>query len=268
MIEDLSSVGEEITVEAELAVIGAGPAGIVTALEAAQHGISVILLESGGRSFDPAVQDLSEAAEWDLKRHAPLSLSTRRQVGGTSNTWGGRCVPFDPVDFASRPYLDIPPWPIGYADLQHYFQRACDWMMCGRAAFNLAETPHLPGAIVPGFTDDGVLGSSLERWSLPTNYGRVYWKRLEQSVKVRLLTGVTCTEIMCPAEGGIARHLECRTNSRRPGPRHGESVRRRLRRSGEHPAADVLHRTRGGAIGQQGRSSRPLVYGPRRGLDR
>lgn len=213
MIEDLSSVGEDITVEAELAVIGAGPAGIVTALESARHGISVVLLESGGRTFDPAVQDLSEAAEWDRQRHAPVSLSTRRQVGGTSNTWGGRCVPFDPVDFTSRPYLDIPPWPVRYADVQPYLKRACDWMLCGRAAFNLAEMPHLPGAIVPGFIDDGVLGSSLERWSLPTNYGRVYRKRLEQSAKVRLLTGVTCTEIVCPAEGGIARHLECKTNT-------------------------------------------------------
>ena len=212
-MEDLSSVSEDINVEAELAVIGAGPAGIVTALEAAKHGISVVLLESGGRAFDPAVQDLSEAAEWDRSRHAPLSLSTRRQVGGTSNTWGGRCVPFDPVDFASRPYLDIPPWPVGYADVQYYFQRACDWMICGRAAFNLADMPHLPGAIVPGFTDDGVLGSRLERWSLPTNYGQVYRKRLEQSAKVRLLAGVTCTEIVCPAECGMARHLECRTNA-------------------------------------------------------
>lgn len=212
MIEDLSSIGEDVTVEAELAVIGAGPAGIVVALEAAQYGISVVLLESGDLSFNPSTQDLSEAAEWDRTRHAPLSLSTRRQVGGTSNTWGGRCVPFDPVDFAARPYLDVPQWPVGYADVQPYFQRACDWMVCGRAAFNLAEMPHLPGAIVPGFVDDGVLGSSLERWSLPTNYGQVYEQRLRRSAKVRLLTGVTCTEVVCPAEGGIARHLECRTN--------------------------------------------------------
>src|ERR1700733_7380218 len=120
MIEDLSCVGRNITVEAELAVIGAGPAGIVVALEAARHGISVVLLESGGLTFHPAVQALSDAATWDRKRHAPLSLSTRRQVGGTSNIWGGRCVPFDPVDFASRPYLNMPPWPVKYTDVQGY----------------------------------------------------------------------------------------------------------------------------------------------------
>ena len=104
MIEDLGALNQDIDINGELAVVGAGPAGIVIALEAARHGISVVLLESGDRSYDPAAQELSEAAEWDRRRHAPLSLSTRRQVGGTSNIWGGRCVPFDSVDFESRPY--------------------------------------------------------------------------------------------------------------------------------------------------------------------
>ena len=103
MNEDLGGVSDDVAIAADLAVIGAGPAGIVVALEAAQQGISVVLLESGGRAFDQSVQELAEAAEWDRRRHAPLSLSTRRQVGGTSNIWGGRCVPFDPVDFLSRP---------------------------------------------------------------------------------------------------------------------------------------------------------------------
>jgi choline dehydrogenase-like flavoprotein len=213
MIEDLAALRDDIVVETELVVIGAGPAGIVVALEAAGHGIPVVLLESGDQSYNPSVQELSEAAEWDARRHAPLSLSMRRQVGGTSSVWGGRCVPFDPIDFESRPYLGVPSWPVSYEEIQGYFQRACDWMVCGRDAFSLAQHPGLPDAIVPGFTDDGILGSSLERWSLPTNYGHVYAKQLKQSSLVRLLTGVTCTEIICPREGGKADHLECRTTA-------------------------------------------------------
>ena len=212
MIQDLGALSEDIDVEGDLAVVGAGPAGIVCALEAARQGISVVLVESGGQTFNLAVQELSEAAEWDRRRHAPLSLSTRRQVGGTSNIWGGRCVPFDPVDFASRPYLGVAPWPVGYEEIQRYYQRACDWMVCGRAVFNATQVPGLPDGIVPGFVDDGVLGSSLERWSLPTNFGHVYRERLEQSSQVRVLSGVTCTEIVCPRESGSARHLQCRTN--------------------------------------------------------
>jgi hypothetical protein len=212
MIEDLGALRGDVGMAADLAVVGAGPAGIVVALEAAKQGISVVLIESGGRTFDQGVQELAEAAQWDRRRHAPLSLSTRRQVGGTSNIWGGRCVPFDPVDFIARPYLGTPAWPVGYEEIQGYFQRACDWMVCGRAVFDAAQVPNIPDAIVPGFVDDGVLGSSLERWSLPTNYGDVYCGHLERSPQVRLLTGVTCTEIVCPRESAGASHLECRAN--------------------------------------------------------
>ena len=213
MIEDFSSWSGDVGIDAELAVVGSGPAGIVVALEAARRGLSVVLLESGNRSFDPAVQELSEAAEWDRSRHARLSLAVRRQVGGTSVIWGGRCVPFDPVDFSSRSFLDVPAWPVDYKELQTYFQRACEWMVCGRAVFSASEIPHLPSGIVPGFVDGGMLGSSLERWSLPTDFGKTYQERLERSAHVRLLTGVTCTEIVCPSQGGRAQHLECRTHT-------------------------------------------------------
>jgi choline dehydrogenase-like flavoprotein len=213
MIEDLSTFSEDIGIEEELAIVGAGPAGIVIALEAARLGLSVVLIESGKRSFDPAVQELSEAAEWDRHRHAPVSMTVRRQVGGTSTIWGGRCVPYDPVDFAPRPFLDVPAWPIGYQEVQRYFERTCDWMVCGRAAFNTSELPHLPSGIVPGFVDGSVLGSSLERWSLPTDFGKTYQEHLERSPRVRLLTGVTCTEIVCPSQGGRAQRLECRTHA-------------------------------------------------------
>jgi choline dehydrogenase-like flavoprotein len=213
MIENLKTLGEHIEVAADLAVIGAGPAGITVALEAADRGISVVLLESGGLDFDPQAQDLSEGAEWDRHRHAPLSLSVRRQVGGTSNIWGGRCVPFDAVDFSARPYLNIPNWPLTYSQIAPYFQRACDWMVCGRAVFSINDVPNVPREIVPGFTDDGILGSSLERWSLPTNFGQVYRQRMKQSAGLRVLTGVTCTEIVCPPESGSARTLECRTQA-------------------------------------------------------
>ena len=85
-------------------------------------------------------------------------------------------------------------------------------MMCGRAVFKASELHHLPRGIVPGFVDGNILGSSLERWSLPTNFGQTYGKRLEQSDKIRLLTGVTCREIVCQNQGQEVQHLKCKTN--------------------------------------------------------
>jgi len=85
VIEDLSSLTGDISLTGELAVVGAGPAGIVTALEAAKQGVNVLLVESGRQTLDLAAQRLSEAADWDRSRHAPMSMAVRRQIGGTSS---------------------------------------------------------------------------------------------------------------------------------------------------------------------------------------
>jgi choline dehydrogenase-like flavoprotein len=211
LIEDIGSLTGEARFEAELAVVGAGPAGIVTALEAADRGINVLLVESGQRGFDPAVQELSDAAVWDRKRHAPLSLAVRRQLGGTSVIWGGRCVPYDPVDFVSRPVAGSAVWPVGYEELQRYFARASDWLRCGRPVFSARGVPELAAGVVPGLEDDQLKSSDLERWSLPTDFGRVYGKRLLASPHVRVLTGVTTRSITSSSNSRRAEHLDCRT---------------------------------------------------------
>lgn len=213
MIEDFSSLTADTSIAGQLAVVGAGPAGIVTALEAAGHGIEVILIESGDRSFNAPVQQLSDAADWDRQRHAPMSLAVRRQVGGTSVIWGGRCVPYDPVDFQPRSFVSSLSWPVSYEEMHGYFQRACDWLVCGRAQFSALAIPSLPDTIVPGLVEGDVTSSTLERWSLPTNFGRTYLTRLRQTAHVRLITGLTCTEVVCSPGTTGAQYLECRTNA-------------------------------------------------------
>lgn len=212
MIDDLTSFGAEAHFAADLVVVGAGPAGIVVALEAARRGLQVVLLESGAEHYDARVQTLSEAAEWDRARHAPMSMAIRRQVGGTSVTWGGRCVPFDPVDFVTRSVAGSVRWPVSYDEIVGYFGRACEWMQCGRAVFNVAGIPSLDDELVPGLSEhDGVKTTDLERWSLPTNFGRVYADELRRLPNLRVLAGVTCTEAICPPHNRRVEALECRT---------------------------------------------------------
>jgi choline dehydrogenase-like flavoprotein len=186
----------ERSFEAEVAVVGAGPAGIVVALELARAGHRVLLLESGGPRFDPEAQRLAETVG-DDPHHVGAALAMRRQVGGSTNLWGGRCVPFDPIDFEPRSIVAEARWPLDYDEVSPYLQRACDWCRCGEAIFDSNELPALAGrAIVPGFVDAGVRASELERWSLPTNFGRVYRAELSNSPNLRLETGLTCTEIV------------------------------------------------------------------------
>jgi choline dehydrogenase-like flavoprotein len=194
---------------ADLVVVGAGPAGIVTALEVADAGLDVVVLESGGDRRGAAAQRLGDEAERDPLLHAPMSLATRRGVGGTSAIWGGRCVPYDPIDFEPRPWITDHLWPVSYDELSTYFQRACDWFVCGRAVFDASQIETLPASVVPGLPNGDVRTSALERWSLPTDFGREYRDRL-RAHRLRLVHGITCTEISTSRDGEKVDHLVCR----------------------------------------------------------
>ena len=210
MIEDFSALSGDVTIDGELVVIGAGPAGIVTSLEAARHGLKVVVIESGQQTYDLAAQRLSAAAS-EGNRHAPMTMAVRRQIGGTSTIWGGRCVPYDPVDFERRSFAGPASWPVGYEEIAEYFQRACDWSVCGRAMFNASGLPNAPDGIVPGLKDGDVTASTLERWSLPTDFGKTYLTEMQRSPNVRLITGLTATEVVSPPERREAEYLKART---------------------------------------------------------
>jgi hypothetical protein len=168
-------------------VVGAGPAGIVSALEAARRGVDVVLIETGNLKPQPHSQRLSAADIKNPKLHASVEMTVSRQVGGTSAIWGGRCVPYDPVDFLARRVTGESAWPLGYDELQGYFRRACDWFKCGPPNFDVSALSHLPRNMIPGLSDGNVRTSSLERWSLPTDFGKAYFGELRDKVNLTLI---------------------------------------------------------------------------------
>ena len=80
---------------ADVAVVGAGPVGMKLALDLADAGIDVMLVESGREGTDKPAQALGDAEIVDPARHAPMDLAVRRGLGGTSALWGGRAGAFD-----------------------------------------------------------------------------------------------------------------------------------------------------------------------------
>ena len=122
----------EYLMDADVIVVGAGPAGISAALELAERGHSVLLIESGQSRFSASHQGLADAEALN-DRHAAMHLCTRRQLGGATNIWGGRLVPYDPVDFMRRPFISDAEWPITYDDVKPYYARACEYFFGGAA---------------------------------------------------------------------------------------------------------------------------------------
>lgn len=211
MITSADALPNGCALPADLAVVGAGPVGIAIAIEVANKGFDVVLVESGYEELNSNAQQLAEAAEWNTALHAPMSMSVRRQLGGTSTIWGGRCVPYDRVDFERRDHINRVSWPITYDELLPYYQRACDWLQCGRAAFDTTQMTHLPPAVVPGLPEDVGGSATFERWSLSTDFAREYGDTLKRSRRVRVVTGLTCTEVISGLGGTRVESLDCRS---------------------------------------------------------
>jgi hypothetical protein len=213
MILSGSEIEDGASLRARLVVIGAGPAGIVSALEACRRGVDVVLIETGNRRSTSDNQQLSVAHRHRPDLHAPVEIAISRQVGGTSSIWGGRCVPYDPVDFVVRNMTPESAWPVTFEDVRGYFDSACEWMKCGRAVFDVTQLNHLVPNMIAGLDDGDVLTSSLERWSLPTDFGRVYYEELSSAATLRLITDATCVRIELDSDGSRATGVHCKTLS-------------------------------------------------------
>jgi choline dehydrogenase-like flavoprotein len=81
-------------------------------------------LESGGFERRTEADRLDDIENVGRRRHEDQWSVRNRIVGGSSHTWGGRCAPFDALDFVERPWVPWSGWPIGPDDLAPYLHRS------------------------------------------------------------------------------------------------------------------------------------------------
>ncbi|MCP5229431.1 FAD-dependent oxidoreductase [Accumulibacter sp.] len=193
----------------DVCVIGAGAAGIALALELESQGRSVLLLEAGRRRNAGPAQALYQGTLNDPQRHLPLDQARYRQLGGTTALWGGRCLPYDGIDFESRPWVPHSGWPLTRAELDPWYARAHHYLECGafdyRAASALGTTA---GEMVPGFRDGAIDTGSLERWSPPTHFGKVYHDALKKSSRVQVMLDAVATALHTDDSGSSVTAIE------------------------------------------------------------
>jgi choline dehydrogenase-like flavoprotein len=203
----------------ELCIIGSGPAGIITALEYARQNPShrIIIVEFG-QDYKNKKNTLDDSivVKNPLNHHNPYEC-TNKGLGGTSTTWGGRCVMYDEVDFIDRPILnDGCTWDTGlFQELKGYLGKSAEYFECGAPEFDLHKVMNgHDKRIAELFVEGPVTDSVLERWSMPTRFGKRYGKDLIDSPHLFLLEGYEARDFSAPdGEGKISRLVVRKTGS-------------------------------------------------------
>jgi choline dehydrogenase-like flavoprotein len=212
MIIDSSDLPDGHELQADLCIVGAGAAGISMALDLAGSGIDVLLLESGGRTEESDTQALYAGIVADTRLHSPPDRYRQRRFGGTTTIWGGRCMPFDPIDFETRDYVPHSGWPLSRDTLTPYYTRANRISEAGAFAYTAEEAFERPTRpIIEGYRSAFFTSNSLERFSCPTDFGARYGHRLEAALNVRTVLHANVTHLQLDREGGSIDRVSVRS---------------------------------------------------------
>ncbi|HUR90641.1 MAG TPA: GMC family oxidoreductase [Ramlibacter sp.] len=212
MILDANSIDNRTRLNADVCIVGAGPAGISLALSMAGQGLDIVLLESGQVDVHAATQSLYDGEVTDEKLHSPPDKYRQRRFGGSSGIWGGRCMPFDAIDFERRDWVPCSGWPLSLEDLLPFYPEANRLAEAGRFAY--IDKDALGADLPPmfkGFDSNVVRTDGLERFSCPTNFGRRYARRLQVAGDIRVLLGANCTGLKLVSHGRTLREVEVTT---------------------------------------------------------
>jgi choline dehydrogenase-like flavoprotein len=218
MIVDSRQLLPDETIRCDVCIVGGGAAGIALAYELRQSGLTVAVLESGGTKFENETHDLSKGEVADPVSHGPLEEYRRRRLGGATTAWGGRCVPFDAVDFTARSFVPHSGWPISKQEMDPYYARAHVYCDLGAYTYDVKHALPAPGRdrpMIPGFESEEVSTDQLYLFSPPTNFGKKFTDELRGAASVTIFLYSNVLKIVTNPEGTAVVRVEAASSPTR-----------------------------------------------------
>ncbi len=235
MLIDARNLDDNSRTDADLAIIGAGPAGISLARRLANARTNVCLIESGGLSADAETQDLYQGETPGIEY--PLVSSRLRYFGGTSGHWGGFCRPLDPIDFEQRDWIPLSGWPFGRKALDPYWEAASTAVETAPAQYENGD--YWAQATGEPMVDwrAGRFMTRFFQYSPPTRFGERYRDELERADNIRVLLHSNLTQISALPSARAVDYLQLQTLS---GRRHQVHAKRYVLATGGIENARLL----------------------------
>jgi choline dehydrogenase-like flavoprotein len=212
---DARNVPSGTVLQTDLVIIGGGPAGISMALALASTPLRVVLLESGGMTFDPKTQALYEGSKVGAP-YLTLEATRLRYLGGSSNHWGGWLRPMDQIDFEERTWMPYSGWPFGKKEIDRYFVKAQSLCEGGTLLYDKAvKYASGLGPVLPlgegGVTTRWFQFSKMRGSVLPTHFGDRYADDLKHINKLSVYLHANVTRLGLDPSGGKINQIDVAT---------------------------------------------------------
>ncbi len=199
-------LGNGAVLEADVCVVGAGPAGLALACALAAGSRDVLVLESGGAGSERSAQRLNEGATVG-DAYAGLRATRHRQIGGAANLWntlvgsaaGAKYVPLDRADLAGAPELPWSGWPLPWSRARAVVRRGA--ALCGLHAFDGDPTSRASAGRQPLDLDGGSLETRVYELGVARPFAEEHPERLRRAPNVRLCHHATVCRLVPDRQG-------------------------------------------------------------------